>query len=60
MFVFEILQRLYSLEDISAMYQRNLYLLAQNDRLVLSFRLRGRSTSSLFKKSLSDGKHLMI
>ena len=31
-------------------------LLAQNDRLVLSFRLRGRSTSSLFKKSLSDRK----
>ena len=31
-------------------------LLAQNDRLDLSFRLRGRSTSSLFKKSLSDRK----
>ena len=30
--------------------------LSRTDRLVLSFRLRGRSSSSLFKKSLSDRK----
>ena len=46
----------YSFDTISAMYQPNLNLLAQNDRLVLSFRLRGRSTSSSFRKSLSDQK----
>ena len=33
-------------------------LLVQNDGLVLSFRFHGRSTSSLFKKSLSDRKLL--
>ena len=41
-----------SLRSISRFF----ILLAQNDRPFRSFRLRGRSTSSSFRKSLSDQK----
>ena len=57
MVVFEYSNRSVTLSTISLRCINGIsILLAQNERVVLSFRLRGRSTSSLFKKSLSDRK----
>ena len=54
MIVFEYRHRSVTLSAISLRWLNRIsILLPQNDRLILSFRLRGLSTSSLFKNSLS-------